>query len=42
LVLLDVRNGLLSKKTAGSVYGVALAPDGRSIDVASTRKLRGG
>ena len=42
LVLLDVRNGLVSEDAARSIYGVALASDGRSVDVATTRKLRGG
>ena len=41
LVLLDVRNGLVSEKAARNAYGVALALDGRSIDVTETRKLRG-
>ena len=42
LVLLEVRNGLVSEDAARSIYGVALASDGRSVDVATTRKLRGG
>ena len=42
LVLLDVRNGLVSEDAARSIYGVALASDGRSVDVATTRKLGGG
>ena len=42
LVLLDVRNGLVSEDAARAIYGVAPASDGRSVDVATTRKLRGG
>ena len=42
LVLLDVRNGLLSAEAARTAYGVAIASDGRSVDTAGTRMLRGG
>jgi N-methylhydantoinase B len=40
LVLRDVRDGLVSTKQACEVYGVVLAPDGRSVDMAATRRLR--
>jgi N-methylhydantoinase B len=42
LVLLDVRNGVVSEAVARGIYGVVLAADGRSIDIEATRKLRGG
>ena len=41
LVLLDVRNGIVSAQAARAVYGVAIAADGRSVDIAATRALRG-
>ena len=40
LVLRDVRDGVLSSAAAERDYGVAIAADGRSIDVARTRGLR--
>ena len=42
LVLLDARNGIISEDAARRIYGVAISPDGRSVDVGATRKLRGG
>lgn len=41
LVLLDVRNGLVSRDEARDVYGVALSDDGRFVDARATRRLRG-
>jgi len=41
LVLLDVRNGIVSAQAARAVYGVAITADGRSVDIAATRALRG-
>jgi N-methylhydantoinase B len=41
LVLLDVRNGIIGEEAARCVYGVAIASDGRSVDVEATCKLRG-
>lgn len=40
-VLLDVRNGVVSVGEARRTYKVAIAKDGRSIDAAETRALRG-
>ena len=40
LVLAEVRDGLLSREAAERDYGVALAPDGRSVDVRTTARLR--
>jgi N-methylhydantoinase B len=39
-VLRDVRDGIVSKETAGDVYGVALAADGKSVDCAKTAEIR--
>jgi len=41
LVLLDARNGVISEDAARRIYGVAISPDGRSVDVGATRRLRG-
>jgi N-methylhydantoinase B len=44
-VLADVRDGLVDRDTAVSVYGVAIRTDGDgtiSVDAARTRTLRGG
>lgn len=41
LVLEDVRDGKVSVAAARAAYGVAIAADGRSIDVAATARLRG-
>ena len=42
LVLLDVRNGLLSTEVARTAYGVVVAADARTIDPEKTAILRGG
>lgn len=39
-VLRDVRDGLVSHEAAASSYGVALLPDGRTVDEWATRSLR--
>jgi len=41
LVLAEVRDGLLSPEAARRDYGVAIAPDGRSVDAQATARLRG-
>ncbi|MDP7547669.1 MAG: hydantoinase B/oxoprolinase family protein, partial [Alphaproteobacteria bacterium] len=39
-VLRDVRDGVVSREAAESVYGVALSADGKSVDEAATAILR--
>lgn len=39
-VLMDVRDGYVSRKAAFELYGVALTKDGNGIDVAGTREAR--
>jgi N-methylhydantoinase B len=41
-VLRDVRDGLVSRAAAETVYGVVLTPDGRAVDEAATRRRRSG
>jgi N-methylhydantoinase A/oxoprolinase/acetone carboxylase beta subunit/N-methylhydantoinase B/oxoprolinase/acetone carboxylase alpha subunit len=41
-VLRDVRDGVLSREAAERDYGVAIGADGKSLDEARTRALRGG
>ncbi|PJK28333.1 hydantoinase B/oxoprolinase family protein [Minwuia thermotolerans] len=40
-VLRDVMDGVVSPEAAERAYGVAIAPDGRSVDVRRTTELRG-
>ncbi|MSP68539.1 MAG: hydantoinase B/oxoprolinase family protein [Alphaproteobacteria bacterium] len=40
LVLLDVRDGIVSRAAAAEAYGVVLATDGRSVDAVATARLR--
>ena len=40
LVALDVKNGMVSLKTARDVYGVSLDPASFAVDEAETRRLR--
>jgi N-methylhydantoinase B len=40
LVIRDVRDGLVSIHAAASVYGVVMAPDGKSADAAATAEAR--
>jgi N-methylhydantoinase B len=39
-VLKDVRNEFVSAENVGKLYGVVLAADGRSVDMAATEALR--
>ena len=39
-VLADVRDGFVSAKSAGEVYGVVLSADGRSVDARATQERR--
>ena len=39
-VVRDVRDGLVSIQAAAAVYGVVMAPDGKSADAAATAKTR--
>ncbi|MGC9530207.1 MAG: hydantoinase B/oxoprolinase family protein [Candidatus Bipolaricaulaceae bacterium] len=41
-VLADVLDGLMTKETARDVYGVAVAGDPPQLDMAATKRLRGG
>jgi N-methylhydantoinase B len=41
-VFAEVRDGLLSPEKARTSYGVAVLPDGSSVDEAETARLRGG
>ena len=41
LVLRDVRDGVVSVAAAARDYGVVIAADGRSVDLAATAKRRG-
>lgn len=40
MVLADVREGLVSVEAARAAYGVVMAPDGGSVDVEGTARLR--
>ena len=39
LIVRDVRDGLVSAHAAAAVYGVVMAPDGKSADAAATAKI---